>query len=89
MTTSTYAAFASERASRLYKLLERLQPPDGGACPVRGDSRRFGGRFGSEPEAVTPDGTRTESQVMIGMINSATMLATLIIGLIAGPAVSL
>jgi hypothetical protein len=29
------------------------------------------------------------SYVMIGMINSATMLATLIMGLIAGPAVSL
>ena len=28
-------------------------------------------------------------QVMIGIINSATMLATLIIGLMAGPAVSL
>jgi hypothetical protein len=38
-------------------------------------------------EATRPAVPR--SQVMIGMINSATMFATLIIGLIAGPAVSL
>ena len=36
-----------------------------------------------------PERARTEGQVMIGMISSATMFATLIIGLIAGPAVSL
>jgi len=42
----------------------------------------------SEAAPGTQEGVRPR-QVMIGMINSATMLATLIIGLMAGPAVSL
>ena len=43
----------------------------------------------SDARAVIPGGRAAEAQVMSGMISSATMFATLIIGLIAGPAVSL
>jgi hypothetical protein len=58
----------------------------------------FGIVLGPLEDAVTPQriahavGPPTAAEgpyVIIGMINSATMLATLIIGLIAGPAVSL
>ena len=51
--------------------------------PCDGSGPRNPNRTGArEGAAATP-------YVMIGMINSATMLATLIIGLMAGPAVSL
>ncbi len=49
---------------------------------------------GRSEQAIHPGATQKGARlghdhVMIGMINSATMLATLIIGLMAGPAVSL
>src|SRR3954449_9789486 len=47
-----------------------------------------GARAGGSPERPARR-TRTESYVMIGMIRIATMFTTLIIGLIAGPEVSL
>ena len=49
-------------------------------------------RLASQIDHGAPEHDRRrppEAQVMSGMINRATMLATLIIGLIAGPAVSL
>ena len=63
-----------------------------GARPVAGDSREARSDTSCVTLAVPPRGDvhpRHERYVMIGMISSATMLATLIIGLIAGPAVSL
>src|SRR5436309_2638776 len=62
----------------------------GGACAshgTRAQGLRRGDRLESQPSrARRPYRSR---QVMIGMIRMATMLATLIMGLIAGPAVSL
>src|SRR5579875_1331737 len=55
--------------------------------------RRFLGDFVPTsaliPQEPTGAGGPPRSQVISGMISSATMLATLIMGLIAGPAVSL
>ena len=66
------------------------QSDSGHAAPPRGTrvSRRTV-RTGTEERP--PDGVACPRNryVMIGMISSATMFATLIIGLIAGPAVSL
>src|SRR4029077_14397491 len=67
----------------------------GGACLRWGMLRRCGSHSGdscSRPferpsgcVAASPEGDPYRSYVMIGMIRIATMLATLIIGLIAGP----
>jgi hypothetical protein len=62
-----------------------------GASPVR-EGRAWRDVSGLRSTSPFPGRGRHLSvltQVMIGMINSATMFATLIIGLIAGPAVSL
>jgi hypothetical protein len=60
--------------SQTLEIHRRLGDPGRRALPARG---RAGGRV------------PLSGYVMIGMISSATMFATLIIGLIAGPAVSL
>ena len=64
--------------------LEANRPRPGGDPP--GAPRR-------PPEGAAPSGLgvagRNPYRLMIGMIRIATMLATLIIGLMAGPAVSL
>jgi hypothetical protein len=58
--------------------------------PSRAPSRNPCVGSGPAIHARAPGRARGLSHhVMIGMINSATMLATLIIGLMAGPAVSL
>ena len=65
--------------------------------PSRDGARHVQGTRGTRTRPFAPDPTRPSPErdahqscyVMIGMIRSATMLATLIIGLIAGPAVSL
>jgi hypothetical protein len=54
--------------------------PSGNPCEELGDDPSSG-----RPE----EGATANGQVINGMISSATMLATLIIGLMAGPAVSL
>jgi hypothetical protein len=56
--------------------------------PIRGIRVTCVGPLGTE-RAHPPMGDRTSRYVISGMIRSATMFATLIIGLIAGPAVSL
>jgi len=67
---------------------------DGAA--VRSEDTREMGKTQTSAPSLTPgvfgmDGSpgRPNTHVMSGMISSATMFATLIIGLIAGPAVSL
>jgi hypothetical protein len=64
--------------------LAKLKLGTGGNCtPARAPLRT------RMPRAAPSCGPMRVGQVIIGMISSATMLATLIMGLIAGPAVSL
>ena len=78
------------RCPGLFKLLGRPALPDEVAVPpgvtrvALGDTPHDGPSSGHRRA-----GAAIHGQVMRGMISSATMLATLIIGLIAGPAVSL
>jgi hypothetical protein len=76
---------------RFYKLLERPPPQSSAAMPSLGalaePLRRT--RTDNPKNGGTQRGRRAAAQVIRGMISSATMFATLIIGLIAGPAVSL
>jgi hypothetical protein len=69
------------------KLWGRPQPP-GEVRALLGALARATIQPADQESHGHPEG-RAARQVMIGMINSATMFATLIIGLMAGPAVSL
>ena len=62
------------------------------SCGLRAFNRHHGrgvSAIREDSRAVFPDGGDAEGQVIKGMIRRATILATLIIGLMAGPAVSL